>query len=80
MPITQNISHGIQPFLTRPTLELLTRFINPLSSNPTKWSNTLKQFVPTYCLSVSKHFSGLAFQGLTFYFIFSYGNNLVGNV
>ena len=21
--------------------------VNPLSANPTKWSNTLKQFVPT---------------------------------
>ena len=29
--------------------------LNPLSANPTKWSNTLKQFVgnlPTNCLSV----------------------------
>ena len=32
--------------------------INPLSDNPTKWSNTLKQFVgkfPTNCLSVFGH-------------------------
>ena len=30
--------------------------INPLSANPTKWSNTLKQFVgnfPTNCLTIS---------------------------
>ena len=35
-------------------LELLGAF-NPLSTNPTKWPNTLKQFVdnlPTNCLSV----------------------------
>ena len=37
------------------------------SANPTKWSNTLKQFVgklPTNCLSVFDHFMGLAFKGL----------------
>ena len=34
-------------------------YFNPLSANPTKWSNTLKQFVrnlPTNCLSVFDHF------------------------
>ena len=38
--------------------------LNPLSANPTKWSNTLKQFVgklPTNCLSVFDHFVGLKF-------------------
>ena len=42
-------------------------FFNPLSANPTKWSNTLKQFVsklPTNCLSVFDHFVILAFKGL----------------
>ena len=42
--------------------------MNPLSANPTKWSNTLKQFVgklPTNCLSVFDHFVGLALKGLT---------------
>ena len=42
-------------------------FINLLSANPTKWSNTLKQFVgklPTNCLSVFDHFVGLALEGL----------------
>ena len=37
--------------------------INPLSANPTKWSNTLKQLVgklPTNCLIVFDHFVGLA--------------------
>ena len=41
---------------------------NPLSANPTKWSNTLKQFVgnlPTNCLSVFDHFVELALKGLT---------------
>ena len=40
---------------------------NPLSANPTKWSNTLKQFVdnfPTNCLSVFDHFMKLALKGL----------------
>ena len=41
--------------------------LNPLSTNPTKLSNTLKQFVgklPTNCLSVFDHFVGLALKGL----------------
>ena len=40
---------------------------NPLSANPTKWSNTLKQFVcnlPTNCLSAFDHFVKLALKGL----------------
>ena len=40
---------------------------NPLGTNFTKWSNTLKQFVgklPTNCLSVFDHFVGLALKGL----------------
>ena len=42
-------------------------FLNPLSANPTKWSNTLKQFVSdllTIFLSVFDHFVGLALKGL----------------
>ena len=41
--------------------------VNPLSANPTKSSNTLKQFVgklPTNCLSLFDHFVGLALKGL----------------
>ena len=37
---------------------LIPANLNPLSDNPTKWSNTLKQFVgnlPTNCLSVFDH-------------------------
>ena len=40
---------------------------NPLSANPSKWSNTLKQFVgklPTNCLSVFDHFVKLALKGV----------------
>ena len=43
--------------------------INPLSTNPTKWSSTLKQFVgklPTNYLSVFDHFVKLAFYGIIF--------------
>ena len=42
-------------------------YFNPLSAKFIKWSNTLKQIVgklPTICLSVFDHFSGLAFKGL----------------
>ena len=45
---------------------LLHPDINPLSANPTKWSNTLKQFVgklPTNCLSVFDHFVQFALKG-----------------
>ena len=41
--------------------------LNPLSANPTKWSNTLKQFVgnlATNCLSAFDHFVILALKGL----------------
>ena len=41
--------------------------IKPLSASPTKWSNTLKQFVDkllTNCLSVFDHFVKLALKGL----------------
>ena len=40
---------------------------NPISANPTKLSNTMKQFfgnLPTNCLSVFDHFVGLALKGL----------------
>ena len=42
--------------------------INPLGANPTKWSNTFKQFVgklPTNRLSVFDHFVGLALKGIS---------------
>ena len=37
-----------------------TLYTNPLSANPTKWSNTLKQF-----LILSEHCERLALQGLS---------------
>ena len=43
------------------------KYLNPLSANPEKWSNTLKQIVgnlPTICLSVFDHFVNLALKGL----------------
>ena len=49
--------------------------LNPLSTKLIKWSNTLKQIVgklPTICLSVFDHFSGLALKGLT--------SNLISNL
>ena len=42
--------------------------VNPLSTNFTTWSNTIKQFVgklPTNCLSVFDHFVGLTLKGLS---------------
>ena len=46
----------------------VSKVINPLSANFTKWSNTLKQFVgklATNCLSVLDRFVGLALKELT---------------
>ena len=48
-------------------LVIFLQCINPLISNFTKCSNTLKQFLgklPTNCLSVFDHFVGLALKGL----------------
>ena len=48
---------------------LFSSCLIPLSANPKKWSNTLKQFVgkkPTNCLSVFDHFVGLALKVLMF--------------
>ena len=45
-----------------------SKSFNLLSANPTKWSNTLKQFVgnfPTTCLIVFDHFWGLALKRLS---------------
>ena len=45
----------------------MSLLFNPLSANPTKWSNTLKQFVGnllTNCLSVFDHFMKMAVKGL----------------
>ena len=44
--------------------------MNPICANPTKWSNTLKQFVgnfSTNCLSVFDHFVRLVLNGLNYF-------------
>ena len=49
---------------------LIAGLFNTLNASPTKWSNTLKQFVgklPMNCLSVLEHFLGLALKGLSKY-------------
>ena len=49
--------------------------VNPLSANPTKWSNILKQFVDNLtvnCLSVFDHFVGLAIKGLKPTYLFDF--------
>ena len=56
-------------------LHSYSEFLNPLSANPTKWSNTLKQYVgnlPTNCLSVFDHFVKLTLKGLRCAFILHY--------
>ena len=61
------MSHELTAYLSFFTY-FITQWINPLSVNPTKWSNTLKQFVgklPTNCLGVFDHFVGLALKGLS---------------
>ena len=57
-------------FFLRAIIWLLLRYpylmFNPLSANPTKWSNTLKQFVGkllTNCLSVLNLLWGWSFKG-----------------
>ena len=40
-----------------------TASLNPLSANPEKWSNTLRN-LPTICLNVFDHFMNLALKGL----------------
>ena len=48
-------------------LQLISFTFNPLSANPTKWSNAIKQFVgnlATNCLSMFDHFVILALKGL----------------
>ena len=53
------------------TLSISESKLNSLSTNPTKWSNTLKQFVGNLarnCLSVFGHFVGLALKGLSLIF------------
>ena len=60
--------------------QVYERNINHLRANPTKWSNTLKQFVgklPTNCLVVFDHFVGLALKGLNDAFFEPYQISLI---
>ena len=50
---------------------MLEKNIDPLSANPTKWSNTLKQFVGK---RVFDHFMGLTFKGLIKSFASQFAN------
>ena len=62
-----NLIKELIPIGTLLSENLLQIVLNPSSANPTKWSNTLKQFVgklPSNCLSVFDHFVKLAFKGL----------------
>ena len=58
----------------------LYSLFNPLITNPTKWSNTLKLFVgklPTNCLSGFDHFVGLALKELKkIVILLTEGNNV----
>ena len=57
--------NGMGTIKKRSMTFLWNDFLNPLSAYPTKWSNTLKQFVGnllTNCLSVLDHFVGLALK------------------
>ena len=52
-------------------LFFVVNWINLLSANPTKWPNSLKQFVgklPTNCLSVFDNFVKLALKGFNISF------------
>ena len=63
---------NIAMFFDGQLLLLLHSYFNLLSTNFTKWSNTLKQFVakfPTNCLSVFDHFVGLRLKGLKVVFL-----------
>ena len=59
--------NNISPFISAYRKNYNTQHVNPLSANPEKWSNTLKQIVdklPTICLSVFDHFMNSALKGL----------------
>ena len=61
---TQCQSYSVEKFVYN---FLIAKTFNPLSANPKKWSNTLKQFVgnlATNCLSGFDHFVKLALKGL----------------
>ena len=66
LPPYRSTRHGINSLFFRDSL-LWNNLPSPLSTNPTKWSNILKQFVgnlPTNCLSKFDHFVKLALKWL----------------
>ena len=66
----EEIEFTVMWFYSYFTNFILKRFFNLLSANPTKWSNTLKQFVySSNCLSVFDRFVGLALKELIWKFI-----------
>ena len=63
------------------TIQLLP--FEPLRTNPTKWSNTLKQFVgylPTNCFSMLDHFVKLALKGLIWMLFWRNSSSLINKV
>ena len=64
--LTGNVNPESFTFQLFNLLLLFACDFNPLRANPTKWSNTLKQFdkLSTSCLCVFDHFAGLALKGL----------------
>ena len=64
-------------------INIFLEYVNPLRTSPTKWSNTLRQFVgklPTTCLSVFGHFVGLELKQLKFLTESTSGNILYINI
>ena len=60
--------HLINPLSLRSIVKITKNLpFNPSNASPTKWSNTLKQFVgklPKNCLGLFDHFVGLALKRL----------------
>ena len=70
LPFSDGEIHNFMIYCDYLTKNLIKSYhrclIYPLSANPTKWSNTLIQFVsnsPMNCLSVFDHFVGLMLKG-----------------
>ena len=62
----KNLSEGYNKIIAT------VSYLNSLSVNPIKWSNTLKQFfgnLPANCLSVFDHFVELALKGLNWHLL-----------
>ena len=65
---TTTLKSGVFTVIFEQILHCSLLFLFPSRANPTKWSNTLIQFVgnlPTNCVSVCDHFVRLALTSLT---------------